>query len=76
MGLTAWLLWFALDSAWAWWVVWHGGAQWLQGWKSWLLLNWWAARWNAEQIRLYVLLIWLLHAVWFVLGLLRPDWRW
>ncbi|HEV2623166.1 MAG TPA: hypothetical protein VGU65_13920 [Frateuria sp.] len=31
--------------------------------------------WNEEQIKLYVLLPWLLHAGWFLLGLFQPSLR-
>lgn len=75
MGLTAWIFWFALDSAWAYWVVCRGGATWVEGWRALPLIGFWAAHWEAEQIRLYVLLLWVVHALWFVLGLWQPAWR-
>ena len=67
---------FALDSAFAYGVVWRGGARWLEGWKAWPVVGMWALRWDAEPIRLAVLLLWVLHSLWFLRGLVRPDWRW
>ena len=73
--MFAWVLWFALDSAFTYWVVCRGGADWLEGWRSAALVSWFAANWNAEQIRLYMLLLWICHAVWFVVGLFVPSLR-
>ncbi|WP_027016948.1 hypothetical protein [Comamonas composti] len=77
MSLGAWLLWFALNSAFFYWVLCRGGAAWLEGWRAGLALDtWYASLWSAEQIRLYVLLQWIVHTIWFVLGLVQPEWRW
>ncbi|MEQ4573698.1 MAG: hypothetical protein ABN502_01960 [Gammaproteobacteria bacterium] len=76
MGLVPWCLLFAAASGLAWWIVNGGGADWMEGWKAALLLDGpFAGFWNAEQIRLYVLLLWLAGLVWFVIGLFVPGAR-
>lgn len=75
MSLFWWCLLFAASSLLCWWVLRRGGAEWLEGWPAGLLIDLRASLWNAEQIKLYVGLIWLLHAGWFVLGLFAPGLR-
>ena len=76
MGLGSWILLFAAGSMFALWVLRWGGAEWLEGWRAGVLLDWiHAGFWNAEQIKLYVILLWLLHAGWFLLGLFQPAFR-
>ncbi|MDR0225123.1 MAG: hypothetical protein LBI66_01775 [Burkholderiaceae bacterium] len=76
MSLTAWIACYAIDSAFCYWVVWRGGADWMEGWRALPLIGWWATRWNTEQIRLYMLLVWVAHSLWFVAGLVSPGLRW
>ena len=75
MSLTAWVIQFALQSLFYKWLLSWGGAQWLVGLKSALTLGWMTWDWNAEQIRLYALLLWVIAAVWFVVGLINPALR-
>ena len=75
MSLTAWIVQFALQSLFSKWILSWGGAQWLEGIKSALTLGWMSWDWNAEQIRFYILIIWIFSSVWFVAGLLNPFLR-
>lgn len=76
MSLVFWILLFAASSLLALWVLRWGGADWMEGWKALLFVDWlYASAWNAEQIRLYFLLLWLLHAAWFAVGLFVPAAR-
>ena len=75
MSLTAWVIQFALQSLFYKWLLSWGGAQWLVGLKSALTLGWMTWDWNAEQIRLYALLLWVIADVWFVVGLINPALR-
>lgn len=76
MSIGGWILLFAADSLFALWVLRWGGAAWLEGWRASVLLDWiHAGFWNEEQIRLYALLLWLVHAGWFLLGLFQPSLR-
>ncbi len=76
MSLPIWILLFAISSAACAWVLCGSGAAWLEGWKAAFLTDWaGAAGWSAGQIRLWVLLVWGLHALWFVLGLFLPLMR-
>ena len=75
MSLTAWIIQFALQSLFYKWILSWAGAQWLEGIKSALTLGWMTWDWNAEQIRFYILIIWIFSSVWFVAGLLNPSLR-
>lgn len=75
MSLMAWIIQYVLQSLFYKWILSWGGAQWLEGLKSALTLGWFTWDWNAEQIRLYVLVIWVLMSVWFVIGVFNPDLR-
>ena len=66
---------YLLNSLFWKWIISWGGAQWLEGWKSMLFLDWFAWSWNAEQIRLYALVIWVFTTIFFLLGLFKPEWR-
>ena len=57
-------------------VIGYGGAKWIEGWKSFFMIDWFALNWNAEQIRLYVLIIWLASLIWFITGIIKPELRW
>lgn len=52
-----------------------GGAKWIEGWKSFFMIEWFALDWTAEQIRLYVLIIWLFSVIWFIVGAIKPELR-
>lgn len=66
---------YLADSLFCLWMLRWGGARWLEGWRAWVLIAWFAGHWSAEQIRLYVLLIWLFSTVFFIVGLIRPEYR-
>ena len=75
MATWLWILLFVLSSLYSWWIIGYGGAKWVEGWKSFFLIDWLAWDWNAEQIRMYMLMLWLFATVWFVLGLIYPELR-
>jgi hypothetical protein len=75
MTLVAWIASFAATSLFWKWILSWGGAEWLEGWKAFFVIDWFAARWSAEQIRLYALLSWIVAGVWFVVGLILPGVR-
>ncbi len=76
MGHTAWILLFAANCLFYLWVLRWGGAEWMEGWRSLFFIDWFrASLWSAEQIKLYVLLCWVLHAIWFAIGLFMPQFR-
>jgi hypothetical protein len=76
MNLGLWLLLYVGNTAFTWWVVWGGGSAWLEGWRSWLVVDWlFAYRWNYEQIGLYALICWVGHTIWFAVGLFVPEVR-
>ena len=76
MSILAWVLLFAADCALCYWVLRLGGAAWLEGWRSLFVIDWLLAhRWTAEQIKLYFLVCWLGHLIWFAAGLFSPALR-
>ena len=73
MSLLVWFVLFAANSGFTLWVMRRRGAEWMEGWKSLFFIDWlYGAFWNAEQIKLYFLLLWVLHAAWFVVGIFAP----
>jgi hypothetical protein len=75
MTLTAWIASFAATSLFWKWILSWGGAEWLEGWKAFFVIDWFAARWSAEQIRFYALLAWIASGIWFAAGLVQPELR-
>ncbi len=75
MSITLWIFIYSLNSLWWKWVYSWGGAEWIEGWKSFFLIDWFALDWNAEQIRLYALCIWLITTIWFIVGMFAPELR-
>ena len=57
------------------WIISWGGAAWLEGWRAFFLLEWFAAHWSAEQIRLYALIMWIASTLLFAVGLIVPEYR-
>ncbi|MEJ2454550.1 MAG: hypothetical protein P8103_10375 [Candidatus Thiodiazotropha sp.] len=75
MDVILWILvYIASILLWLWILRW-GGAEWLEGWKAWAAIGWFAGHWKAEQIRLYAWLLLILETVGFVVGLFVPDLR-
>lgn len=70
MSLLHWFLLFAASSVFTLWVMRWGGAEWMEGWKALFFVDW--PYWSAAQIKLYFLMVWLLHALWFVIGVFAP----
>ena len=52
MDLWEWTALFAIETVILYWIVYGGGARWLEGWCSAFLIGWIAARWSADGIRL------------------------
>jgi len=75
MALWFWCTLFICHSLYCWWIIGYGGARWVAGWKAWFVIDWLALDWTAEQIRMYVLIIWLASLVYFILGLWKPELR-
>ncbi len=75
MDVILWILvYIASVLFWVWILRW-GGAEWLEGWKAWAAIGWFAGHWKAEQIRFYAWLLLILETVGFVVGLFVPDLR-
>jgi hypothetical protein len=75
MNLEYWISCYLLASLfWKWLYSW-GGAEMIEGWKSFLVLGWFGPLLDAEMIRLYALIMWLLGTIWFVAGIFFPELR-
>jgi hypothetical protein len=68
------LIYIANSLFWKWIISW-GGAEWLEGWRSFFFLSWFAGGWTAEQIRLYALVLWVFSTIFFIVGLIKPEYR-
>ncbi|OLP18016.1 hypothetical protein BST81_13330 [Leptolyngbya sp. 'hensonii'] len=75
MSLIAWIVSFALTSLFWKWVLSWGGAEWLEGWKAFFVIDLFAGFWSAKQIKLYGLICWIGSGIWFVVGLIWPAMR-
>jgi len=76
MPVLEWVIVFAATSLlWAWILFW-GGADWLEDtFLSGFLVHPLSSRWSADGIRLFVGFTWLGESIWFVVGLLAPQAR-
>lgn len=50
---------FVLYSVFCFWVVFMDGAEMLEGWKSLILMDWFAASLTARELKFYVAISWL-----------------
>ncbi|TCS40991.1 hypothetical protein [Reinekea marinisedimentorum] len=75
MNIPMWIFLYAATTLWWKWIISWGGAKWLEGWKSFFLVEWFAWGWRAEQIRFHAVVIWVLSTLWFLVGLFIPDVR-
>jgi hypothetical protein len=76
MSLGAWVVSYAGDLLFSLWILRWGGAERLEGtFASGFLISGWAPRWDAEGIKLFVLLSLLGTTVWFLVGLFVPEAR-
>lgn len=75
MGFWLWSLLFAIHTGYCWWIIGYGGAKRVAGWRAFFLINWFAFDWNADQIRMYALLIWLVSLFFFMMGAINPEYR-
>lgn len=57
------------------WILSWGGAKVLEGVLSVFTFGWFSFDWNTEQLRFYVLLLWIGSSVWFLIGLFYPELR-
>ncbi|WP_227431293.1 hypothetical protein [Psychrobacter sp. I-STPA6b] len=75
MLLLIWIFVFCLISIVNAWIVFFDGAKRIEGWLSVFVVGLVAWDWNAEQIKLYVLITWFGVAVLFLYGLFNSDFR-
>lgn len=71
MSLTAWIIAYSFDLVFWLWVIYWGGADWMQGRLGFFRLG----LLNAKSIRWlgWIFLIWT--TIWFIIGLITPDAR-
>lgn len=73
---NAWIIIYVTDCLFTLWILRWGGARWCEGFfKGMFFISIFAAYWNAEQIKLYILTIWVFTSIWFVVGLMKPELR-
>ncbi|HEY1190411.1 MAG TPA: hypothetical protein VGE74_22445 [Gemmata sp.] len=76
MSLTAWIGLFLISSLFWAWLLFLGGANWLEGsWLAAVVVHFRAMEWTADGIRLFAMLTWGLETIWFGVGLFVPGAR-
>ena len=71
-----WIVFYILDLLFWCWIIFWGGASWLEGtFKSGFLLSTFAPRWSTDGIRLFAWLSLIVSTLWFIAGLFSPDFR-
>lgn len=75
MSLFEWILCHGLIAVFWLWILNWGGAEKLEGWKAFFVIDWFAAWWSAEQLRLYALCMLVFQTIWFLCGVFVPEWR-
>ena len=76
MGVAVWIGLFLVSSLFWAWILFLGGADWLEGsWLAAVFVHFRAMEWTAEGIRLFAALMWLGQGIWFVVGLFVKDAR-
>ena len=76
IGTHTWVLCYAVNVLFWLWVIFWGGAEWLEGTlSSAFLIAWLAPNWSAEGIRLFAWLSLIFSLVAFVVGFFVPNLR-
>lgn len=75
MGILLWIVIFVSVSLFWVWIIFAGGAEFLEGSVFSLLVGWWAINWSADGIRLFAWVSWILSGLWFLLGVFVPEAR-
>jgi hypothetical protein len=76
VSLLALVIVFGISSLFWAWIIFLGGADWLEGsFISAFLISVHAPQWTAEEMKAFVGLIWFFEGIWFVVGLFVPGAR-
>lgn len=76
MGAAGWIVLFVVSSLFWCWLLFWGGADWLEGsWLAGLIVHFRATEWTAEGIKVFAALMWLCQTIWFIVGLFTPEAR-
>lgn len=76
MGLIAWTLVFLASSLFWSWIIFWGGAAWLEGsFVAGLFVHFRAPTWTEEGIKIFAVLTWICEFIWFMIGLKSPEVR-
>jgi hypothetical protein len=75
MDIVLWIGLFAVTSLFWAWVVFLGGAEWLEGPLAAIIAHVRAAEVSAEGLKVIAMVCWLFEAVMFVIGLIDSDAR-
>jgi hypothetical protein len=76
MPLVVWIILYLVGVVFWLWVIFWGGAEWLEGTlASGFLVSIFATRWRSEGIKLFAWLALLGNTTWFVLGIFIPEAR-
>jgi len=73
--IAVWVIVYLCSALFWLWVLKWGGAEWLEGWKAWGVIGWFAGHWSVEQIRFYALILFIFESIWFCVGVVYPEAR-
>lgn len=76
MSLLIWVVSYSFEALLCLWLIFWGGAEWVERrFIAGFLVCYFAITWNAEQIKLYTLIMLCAATLWFFLGLFIPALR-
>lgn len=73
--LITWIVYYILTSLVYKWIISWGGAERIEGWLSFVIIGWFSLDWKAEQIKLFILIMWAFFTLIFIYGLFNPRFR-
>ncbi len=73
--MITWIVFYLVTSLLYKWLISWGGAARVEGWLSFIVIGWFALDWNAEQIKLFILIVWFFFTIIFIYGLFDSRFR-
>ncbi|SDC23504.1 hypothetical protein [Acinetobacter boissieri] len=76
MNVLVWILLFLFNSLVLKWILSWGGAKWISRyWLNVFVFGLLFSNFNEEQVKAWALIIWFVFTLWFIVGLISPQYR-